>query len=73
MKPKVIQKEIFVKVIKNVGFIKQGELNTGFFGWSQQSRIQQTLQLDNIYVVTIDQFRRISAEKFETATIEAWQ
>lgn len=71
-KPNVVQKDIFVKVIQNIGFIKRGELNTGFFGMHQQARIRNNLQLDQVYVVDIARFRSITAEKFETVTIEAW-
>lgn len=70
--PNIIQKDIFVKVIQNIGFIKRGELNTGFFGMSQQACIKQTLQLEQLYVVDIARFRTITAEKFETVNIEAW-
>lgn len=71
-KPNVVQKDISVKVVQKIGFIKIGELNTGFFGMSQQAAIKRRLQLKHICVVSRERFRNIQAETFASIQIEAW-
>ena len=58
--------KVTVKIINNIGYIKEGSIGVGFGSWSRAARIRDQLKLSGFpKSLPIDEWRNITAEKIE--------
>ncbi len=58
--------KVTVKIIDNIGYIKEGAIGRGFGSWSRAARIRDQLQLlDLPKSIPVDQWRNLTAFRIE--------
>ena len=61
---------VTVKIIDDIGYIKQGSIGVGFGSWSRAARIRDQLKLVDLpRSLPIDQWRNLTAGRIEDVTL----
>ncbi len=62
--------KVTVKIIDNVGYIKEGSIGVGFGSWSRAARIRDQLKLSGFpKSLPIDQWRNLTAGRIEDVVL----
>ena len=62
--------KVTVKIIDNIGYIKNGAIGIGFGAWSRAARIRDNLKLDGMpKSLPVEEWRNLTAHRIEDIII----
>ncbi len=62
--------KVTVKIIDNIGYIKEGSIGVGFGSWSRAARIRDSLKLDGMpKTLKLQDWRNLTAHRIEDVVI----